>query len=239
MSFITVDSSSIPSMTPERADKINKEVPDHLAAFFYINKANKVSYYRKNSWGVMETWNKGTNNWEYCPSINGACVINLPAVPFVDRSESTVEVTKVKYKSGDLTSTVTRSDVVNNNKSSYPILKEVEKSRIEQRAKELAKQNVERRLTDSAKASQNNLHVLKATTSIKDLINKHNVHKYPTHFVKGENNYAFVYVFEKGLWELQPRINHMIGAITITSKVCAQNVIKELNDLGIKPDQLA
>lgn len=232
MAFVTVDSSSVTSMTPERAKKINDEVPDRLAKFFYINKSNKVSYYRKDAWGCLETWNKGSNSWEYCPGMSAATIFKLPAVPYVDRTEAAVEVVKVST-----TPKVTTSKVVSQTYTSqYP---QLDKEAISKKAKELAIKNVHDNLMN--RVAIDNLFVVPQSnkTDLRKLIEKHNIHKYPTTFVEGENNYAFAYIFEKGLWELQPRINYMAGAITVTSKTCAKLIIKELNDLGIKPDQIA
>ena len=233
-----VESSTVDTITEAIALKVNSNVPHHLARFFYINKKNKISYYRKDAWGSLETWNAGAKTWEYSPGMNNSTLIKLPACAFKTPAEAIVEVTKVTtVPSTSLVSSV--SPINNNLKNIHPELSLLDKENITKRAKELAQSNVQRRITDCNPNLYNNLYVIPETkVTISSLIAKHNVHKYPTVFVKGENNYAFAYIFEKQSWEIQLRVNYMIGAITVTSIVCAHSVVKELNDLGIKPDQI-
>ena len=237
-----VESSTVDTITEAIALKVNSQIPHRLASFFYINKKNKISYYRKDAWGSLETWNAGANNWEYSPGMNAATLIKLPACAFKTPVEAVVEVTKVTVNPvlPSFTNSVigTQPIKINDLTNRHPILDEAKRSQISERAKELAQKNVDRRVNDNLI----NVHSLFKSNPLKfsltDLITKHNVHKYPTVFVKGENNYAFVYVFEKQSWEVQLRVNYMIGTITVTSIVCAHSVVKELNDLGVKPDQI-
>ena len=63
----------------EKIDRINKEIPSKLASMFYISKTNRVSYYSTNSWGDLVVWNKGSLNWEHCPSMLDKELYTLPA----------------------------------------------------------------------------------------------------------------------------------------------------------------
>ena len=250
MTITVVDSNTVAAVTEAVALKVNSNVPNRLASFFYINKKNKISYYRKDAWGSLETWNAGSNTWEYSPGMNDATLIKLPANAFKTHvAEANVEVTKVTTSPLNLTSSISRTQPIpdiNNLSNRHPILQEEERRKISERAKELAKIAINKRLTNPTIVSKppveslptviNNLTVLEF--SLAALVKKHNIHNYPTHFVEGENNYAFAYIFEKGLWEKVLRLNYIAGAITVTSKVCAEAVIKELNDLGIKSNQI-
>lgn len=97
--------------TPQsKIDRINSEVPSKLASMFYISKTNRVSYYSTNSWGDLVVWNKGSQNWEHCPSMLDKELYTLPAKgqPKIESQEileetslltseenSEVEITKV------------------------------------------------------------------------------------------------------------------------------------------------
>lgn len=242
MTITIVESNTVEAVTEAVALRVNSKVPHRLASFFYINKKNKISYYRKDAWGSLETWNAGANTWEYSPGMNDATLIKLPACAFKTPVEAAVEVTKVTTSPLKLSNTTSRTQQIpeiNNLSNRHPILQEEERRKISERAKELAKIAVQRRITQSPITTPtvvNNWKLLEI--SLPSLISKYNVHKYPTHFVEGENNYAFAYIYEKGLWERALRLNFMAGIITVTSKTCADAVIKELNDRGIKPDQI-
>lgn len=252
MTITVVESNTVEAVTEAVALKVNSKVPHRLASFFYINKKNKISYYRKDAWGSLETWNTGSSTWEYSPGMNDATLIKLPACAFKTPVEAVVEVTKVTTGPAllsQINSHVSRTQKVpdiNSTSVRHPILEEAEKLRISERAKELARIAVEKSLTNSRTTSQPSTvspYIVKQDwklikTSLTHIIERHNVHKYPTHFVEGENNYAFAYIYEKGLWEIALRVNFLAGITTVASKTCALAVVKELNDLGIKPDQV-
>ena len=66
-------------LSQHKLDKVNSGIPSKLATMFYISKTNRVSYYSQNSWGDLMVWNKGAQDWEYCPSMLDKELYSLPA----------------------------------------------------------------------------------------------------------------------------------------------------------------
>ena len=110
-----------------KIDRINSEVPSKLASMFYISKTNRVSYYSTNSWGDLVVWNKGSLNWEHCPSMLDKELYTLPAksqpemepqeileeTSFLTSEEnSEVEITKVTVESEHLEIPLTTNKVI-------------------------------------------------------------------------------------------------------------------------------
>ena len=82
-----------------KIDRINSEVPSKLASMFYISKTNRVSYYSTNSWGDLVVWNKGSLNWEHCPSMLDKELYTLPA-----KSQPEMEPQEILEETSFLTS---------------------------------------------------------------------------------------------------------------------------------------